>query len=81
MDRALSKTLQQMRASAANVHFSDLTSLLRSLGFTLDRVNGSHHIYVHPKVKGIVNIQNCGGKAKSYQVKQVLKLIEKYGIN
>jgi predicted RNA binding protein YcfA (HicA-like mRNA interferase family) len=79
MDR--NKLLRKLRASSKNVHFSDLTSLLNSFGFVLDRVSGSHHIYVHPKIKGIVNVQNCRGKAKPYQVNQILKLIEKYGIN
>ncbi len=47
-------------------------------GFRLDRIHGSHHIFVHPDLLELVNLQNVGGKAKPYQVKQLLQIIEKY---
>lgn len=53
--------------------FVDLTE-----GFRLSRVQGSHHIFVHPVVAELVNVQNVGGQAKPYQVRQVLKLVEHY---
>lgn len=46
--------------------------------FGKGRIKGSHHIYKIPGIPGGVNIQDNGhGKAKAYQVKQVLKAIEK----
>jgi len=30
---------------------------------------GSHHIFVHPQVQELVNLQNVGGKAKPYQIR------------
>jgi len=49
-------------------------------GFRLDRINGSHHIFEHPEVPGLLNLQDIKGKAKSYQVKQLLCLIERYNL-
>lgn len=49
-------------------------------GFWLDRINGSHHIFVHPDVPELVNLQNVKGKAKPYQVKQLLQIIEQYNL-
>jgi hypothetical protein len=43
----------------------------------LDRIDGSHHIYLSRSPFFLVNIQKMkDGKAKPYQVKQVLEIIE-----
>jgi predicted RNA binding protein YcfA (HicA-like mRNA interferase family) len=31
------------------IKFRDIQKLLLELGFYLDRIRGSHHIYIHPK--------------------------------
>jgi predicted RNA binding protein YcfA (HicA-like mRNA interferase family) len=50
------------------------------MGFRLVRVNGSHHIYAHPEVPELLNLQAVRGQVKPYQVRQLLKLIERYGL-
>lgn len=41
----------------------------------------SHHIFAHPRVVEIINLQDDGaGKAKKYQVKQIRALVEKYSL-
>ena len=47
-------------------------------GFHLARINGSHHIY--PDIPKLINLQDVDGKAKPYQVKQLLQLIERYNL-
>lgn len=49
-------------------------------GFKLDRKKGSHHIFVHKAINELLNLQEVKGKAKPYQIKQLLQLIEKYNI-
>jgi len=44
------------------------------------RVNGSHHIFVHSEVRELLNLQEVKGKAKPYQVKQLLSLVERYNL-
>ncbi|MEA3427969.1 MAG: hypothetical protein U9Q84_01850 [Thermodesulfobacteriota bacterium] len=40
-----------------------------------------HHIYVHRDVPELINLhQDVKGKAKPYQVKQLLQLVEKYNL-
>jgi predicted RNA binding protein YcfA (HicA-like mRNA interferase family) len=63
--------------SDANIRFNDLRKLLEGLGFT-ERIKGSHHIFAQAGIADIVNLQPDGSKAKSYQVKQVRKLINEY---
>jgi hypothetical protein len=46
----------------------------------LIRISGSHHIYTHQSVRELVNLQNVKGKAKAYQVRQFLSLVERYNL-
>ena len=48
--------------------------------FLARTASGSHHIFVHPKVRELVNLQEVRGKAKPYQVGQFLQLVEKYNL-
>ena len=57
-----------------------MVTLAEAFGFHLSRVKGSHHILVHPQVRELVNLQNVGGKAKPYQVRQFLRLVERYNL-
>ena len=78
---ALAGLVGAARRSPANVRFSDLCGLLVHLGYALDRRRGSHRIYRHPSRRDLplVNLQQGGvGKAKPYQVRQVLGIIETY---
>ncbi|MEI2607467.1 MAG: type II toxin-antitoxin system HicA family toxin [Candidatus Promineifilaceae bacterium] len=46
----------------------------------LARVRGSHHIFEHPRIPEILNLQNHKGQVKPYQVRQFLQLIEQYNL-
>jgi len=65
---------------ATNIRFADLRRLLASLGFA-ERIKGSHHIYSRDGIAEILSIQPLsGGGAKPYQVKQVRRIVAKYGL-
>jgi predicted RNA binding protein YcfA (HicA-like mRNA interferase family) len=50
---------------------------LKIYGFSLDRVSGSHHVFVHPDIDTPINIQKKkDGTGKTYQVKQAIKVID-----
>ncbi len=74
------KLLQKILAGSRNTSFSDFVLLIRAFGFTLARTSGSHHIYTHPEVDELINVQSVGGKAKPYQIRQLLDLVEKYNL-
>lgn len=63
------KLLRQILNNPKNVSFKNLTTLIEAFGFTLSRINGSHHIFTHPDISEAVNIQNVKGNAKPYQVR------------
>jgi predicted RNA binding protein YcfA (HicA-like mRNA interferase family) len=75
-----SKLLQKALTSPRNVRFKEMVALVEAFGFRLSRVKGSHHIFVHPDVRELINIQDVGGQAKPYQVRQLLKLVERYNL-
>ena len=58
-----------------------MLSLVEGFGFVRVRVSGSHHIFTHPKVRQLINLQNVAGEAKPYQVRQFLRLVERYGLS
>lgn len=72
--------LRLSSGNVKNVRFRDFQKLLEEIGFVLVRTSGSHHIYAHPDMVELVNIQNVSGDAKPYQIRQVLYLVEKYGL-
>ena len=75
-----SKLVQKLLSGLKNIRFSEAMACAEAFGFRLDRINGSHHIYIHPDVPELINIQNVKGKAKPYQVKQLLQIIERYNL-
>ena len=71
------KKNQKIRKNPNNVKFQDLVNWLESNGFSLDRVSGSHHIFVHSVIESPINVQKKkDGSAKAYQVKQAIKIID-----
>lgn len=72
------KTLEAMRRSPKNVRFADLHKLCVE-HFGEPRQRGTSHAVFKAPWPGDprVNIQDDKGKAKAYQVRQVLKAIDK----
>jgi predicted RNA binding protein YcfA (HicA-like mRNA interferase family) len=63
-----------------NIRFRDIRELVEGFGFRLTRVNGSHHIFEHPIVAEMVNLQEVTGEAKPYQIRQFLRIVERYDL-
>jgi len=74
------KLLEKILTGSKNIRFADATALARAYGFRLDRINGSHHIFMHPNIPELINLQDVKGKAKSYQLKQLLSVIEQHNL-
>jgi predicted RNA binding protein YcfA (HicA-like mRNA interferase family) len=46
-------------------------TLAEAFGFRLARIRGSHHIFEHPTIPELLNLQESKGQAKPYQVRQL----------
>ena len=72
--------LERLLHGQRSLSFRDLERLLRALGFELDRTTGSHRQYVHSKVPRPFPVQPDGKDAKRYQIRELLELVEAYGL-
>lgn len=70
--------IEKMRRNPKGVSFQDLCNVCDFYFGEARQKGGSHRIYKTPwQGDPRVNIQNDKGMAKAYQVKQVLKAIER----
>jgi predicted RNA binding protein YcfA (HicA-like mRNA interferase family) len=61
--------------------FADLQKLLLAHGFKLNRVRGSHEVYVREDVPEHVTIQPNGKEAMDYQIREFLRIVKEYRIS
>jgi predicted RNA binding protein YcfA (HicA-like mRNA interferase family) len=57
-----------------------MRGLVEAFGFKLLRVAGSHHIFGRPDIPEQLNLQNVHGEAKPYQIRQFIRIIERYNL-
>jgi predicted RNA binding protein YcfA (HicA-like mRNA interferase family) len=70
------KLLDKARCHPAGLSFDEFKTLMVRSGWVLDHQTGSHAIWYSPG-RCRLPIQPAGhGKAKAYQVKQFLKILE-----
>jgi len=75
---AVAKILAKMREEPKGIRFADLKKVCEAY-FGRARQTGTSHLVFKTPWPGDprVNIQKMGGQAKPYQVRQVLKAIDK----
>jgi len=71
--------VEKARASASNLRFAEAELLARCLGFARRHRTGkssaSHRFYTRPGYRMVINLQpDENGKAKAYQVRQILRI-------
>ncbi len=71
------KLFEKVQAGPHNLSFHDMIVLVEAFGFRLSRINGSHHVFIHPQIRKIVNLQEENGKAKPYQVLQFIRIVQR----
>ena len=76
--RRLLRRLSQ--GALSNVKFAEVRDLMEAFGFRLARTRGSHHIFTHASVSGLISLQEVRGEAKPYQIRQFLRLVERYNL-
>ena len=72
--------IDKWRENRKNVRFIDLLQVASAFGFKFKGRKGSHVVYSRCDLKKILTFQDEGGKAKPYQVKQLIDLVDKYNL-
>jgi len=75
------KLFQRLLQGSRNLSFRDFQRLLEAFGFRLTRVSGSHYVYGRTGLDRPLIIQPNGKDAKTYQVEQLLDMVEAYGLS
>jgi len=63
------KILGIVISSNKNVQFAEFIRLVEAFVFELDRISGSHHIFKHPDIIELVNIQTL--KERSNRIRLI----------
>ncbi len=75
------KLLAGARSSAASLGFREACRLAACFGFERARQRGSHRLCKMPGIPALIDFQQAkGGKAKPYQVQQLVALIDAYAL-
>ena len=80
--------LQKARDNPEDIWFDDAVKLAKQLGWVESRKRGSHVVFYHPRGQLLrakypmpLNLQQGkNGKAKSYQIRQMLQMAKEMGI-
>ncbi len=76
--KSIAEKLKLFKKNTKDIKFSELCKICDFYFGDARQSGSSHRVYKTPwKGDPRVNIQNSKGKAKAYQVKQVLKAIER----
>lgn len=76
----IAKLYEQMQRNKRG-KFADLQKLLLAHGFKLNRVRGSHEVYVREDVPEHITIQPNGKEAMDYQIREFLRIVKEYRIS
>ncbi len=71
---------QKLKENPKNVRFEELCRVAELFGFEFRGGKGSHRIFVKEGVREMLNFQEVKGKAKPYQVRQFINIIERYNL-
>ena len=77
MNNRYYRLYEKAKANPNGLRFHELKTLCECIGMICDRTKGSHFIYRLDDPFFLISIQRMkDGKAKSYQVRQLLDFIE-----
>jgi len=74
------KILKKAKNNPQNIRFTEMKKLIEAFGYRYRGGKGSHCVYKHDGIIEIMNLQEEKGMAKVYQVKDFLKVLEKYNL-
>ena len=73
----IERAIRELEGNATNVRFTRLVTICTAF-WGSPRVKGGHHVFATGWAEpAILNVQNDDGKAKPYQVEQVLAALKR----
>ena len=82
MNKRCYEIYKKAEANPKGLRFQEMVSLCKCIGMRLDTTQGSHWIYILDHPFALLSIQKMkDGKAKPYQVRELLNIIEENGLD
>ena len=72
------KLIDGLRNNPKDVRFEDACRIAELLGFKWGGGKGAHRAYRRPGEPAGLNFQNCNGRIKPYQARQLIEMVDKY---
>lgn len=69
-----------LQSTDRSIAYRDFIALLEAFGFVHQRTKGSHQSYTHPMCRRPLVVQPKGKDAKRYRVRELLDMVEEYGL-
>jgi len=77
----IERLIQKALTSPQNLRFAELQKLCSYFGMKLRNTDGSHFVYKRmEEPKFTISIQNDNGKAKEYQVRQLMSKVKELNL-
>jgi hypothetical protein len=74
------KLFRALRSNPKDVRLADACKIAELLGFLHKGGKGQHRVFARPGEVTILNFQDRGdGKVPTYQAKQLIAMLDKYG--
>ena len=71
---------QLLQSTSRSVTFRDFVALIEAFGFEEARSRRSHRCFAHADCTKLLVVQPKGTDAKRYQVRELLDMIEEFGL-
>lgn len=69
---------EKIKRAPNGIRYDEIRRFVEDLGFSFKGGRGSHNVFIKQGVQEILNFQDVQGLVKPYQVRQVIKIIERY---
>jgi hypothetical protein len=76
------KLFRKILSGSKNIRFEEFAALVEAFGFRPAGANQRQSLHIRASAStGLVNLQNFKGKAKPYQIRQFLELVEQHNLS
>ena len=72
------QAVEEWRTNRSDVRFEKFCAVIEHFGFRCRGGKGSHKVYVRDGVVENLSVQEVNSKAKPYQIKQFIDLLDRY---
>jgi predicted RNA binding protein YcfA (HicA-like mRNA interferase family) len=78
--RKANQEVEEWRTNRSDIRFDRFCAVIEHFGFKCRGGKGSHKVYVRDGVVENLSVQEVKSKAKPYQIRQFIDLVDRYNL-